>query len=81
MPVLLLAVTCGVIMGCLASVTGSILIAVAAALIIPLMIWKPFLGLMGLLLLIPFEELTTFGFSFTLVRWWESPRLPVGFFK
>ncbi len=68
MPVLLLAVTCGVIMGCLASVTGSILIAVAAALIIPLMIWKPFLGLMGLLLLIPFEELTTFGFSFTLVR-------------
>lgn len=65
--VLLLAVACGAITGCLASVTGSLLIAIAA-LIIPLIIWKPFLGLICLVLLVPFEELTTFGFSFTFVR-------------
>lgn len=66
--VLLLAVVCGATMGCLASFTGSLLISLVLALIIPLMIWKPFLGLMGLVLLVPFEELTTFGFSFTLVK-------------
>lgn len=68
MSVLLLAVACGATMGCAVPVIDSLLIAVAAALIVPLMIWKPFLGLIGLVLLVPFEELTTFGFSFTFVR-------------
>ncbi|NLI11049.1 O-antigen ligase family protein [Pelotomaculum propionicicum] len=62
------AVACGAIIGCLASATGSLLIVVVAALVVPLMIWKPFLGLTGMLLLVPFEELTKFGFSFTLVK-------------
>lgn len=67
-PVLLLALICGTTMGTLAAITGSLLIAVAAALMIPLIAWRPVLGLMGLVLLVPFEELTTFEFSFTLLR-------------
>ncbi|OPX84745.1 MAG: O-Antigen ligase [Pelotomaculum sp. PtaB.Bin104] len=66
--VLVPAVACGATIGILTSITGNLLISMIAALVVPLMMWKPFLGLMGLVLLVPLEELTTFGYSFTLVR-------------
>jgi len=68
LPSLLLAVACGAALGCLASLTGNLLITVITALSIPLILWKPFLGLIGMMFMAPFEELTTLGFSFTLVR-------------
>ncbi len=67
-PVLFPAVFCGIIVGCLAALTGNLLTAMGLALTVPLIVWRPFFGLMALVLLVPIEELTTFGFSFTLLK-------------
>ncbi|HBC93989.1 MAG TPA: hypothetical protein DCZ10_14110 [Pelotomaculum sp.] len=64
----LLAVACGAALGCLASLTGNLFITVITALSITLILWKPFFGLIGMMFMAPFEELTTFGYSFTLVK-------------